>query len=121
MRTSSSGAGGANLYRRNYGEGIPNLTAANEFHWFAGNFLKYAAVGRTPGAVQERTTGTVDGGRSWTRVRWCEPGGRLLAESWTVHGLGHDWSGGRAGQQYADPSGPDASSIITEVLGLDRR
>ena len=44
---SSSGAGGANLYRRNYGEGIPNLAAANEFHWFAGNFLKYAAVGHS--------------------------------------------------------------------------
>jgi len=44
---SSSGAGGAALYRRNYGEGIPNLAAANEFHWFAGNFLKYAAVGHS--------------------------------------------------------------------------
>jgi len=44
---SSSGAGGANLYRRNFGEGIPNLAAASEFHWFAGNFLKYAAVGHS--------------------------------------------------------------------------
>ncbi len=42
---SSSGAGGAALYRRNFGEGVPNLAAANEFHWFAGNFLKYAAAG----------------------------------------------------------------------------
>jgi hypothetical protein len=44
---ASSGAGGVNLYRRNYGEGIPNILAANEFHWFAGNFLKYGAVGKT--------------------------------------------------------------------------
>ncbi|WP_420136866.1 alpha/beta hydrolase family protein [Sphingomonas sp.] len=44
---SSSGAGGATLYQRNYGEGIPNLAAANEFHWFAGNFLKLAAVGHS--------------------------------------------------------------------------
>jgi hypothetical protein len=44
---SSSGAGGANLYRRNYGEGIPNLAAASEFHWFAGNFLRYDAVGHS--------------------------------------------------------------------------
>jgi hypothetical protein len=44
---SSSGAGGADLYRRNFGEGIPNLVAASEFHWFAGNFLKYAAVGHS--------------------------------------------------------------------------
>jgi len=42
---SSSGAGGAALYRRNFGEGIPNLAAVNEFHWFAGNFLKFAAQG----------------------------------------------------------------------------
>ncbi|MBU3077363.1 alpha/beta hydrolase family protein [Sphingomonas quercus] len=44
---SSSGAGGATLYRRNYGETVANLAAANEFHWFAGNFLKYAVVGHT--------------------------------------------------------------------------
>ncbi len=45
---SSSGAGGANLYRRNYGEALENLAAPNEFHWMAGNFLEYAAVGATP-------------------------------------------------------------------------
>jgi len=45
---SSSGAGGANLYRRNYGEPVSNLTSNNEFHWFAGNFLRYAAQGHTP-------------------------------------------------------------------------
>jgi hypothetical protein len=44
---SSSGAGGADLYRRNYGETIGNLAGDQEFHWFAGNFLRYAAVGHT--------------------------------------------------------------------------
>jgi hypothetical protein len=44
---SSSGAGGANLYRRNYGELPSNLCAPNEFHWMAGNFLKYCAVGHS--------------------------------------------------------------------------
>jgi len=44
---SSSGAGGAAPYRRNYGESTANITAPNEFHWFAGNFLKYGAVGHT--------------------------------------------------------------------------
>jgi hypothetical protein len=44
---SSSGEGGANLYRRNYGEALENVAAPNEFHWMAGNFLKYAAVGRS--------------------------------------------------------------------------
>ena len=44
---SSSGAGGAAPYRRNYGESTANITAVNEFHWFAGNFLKYGAVGHS--------------------------------------------------------------------------
>ncbi|MBC9034075.1 acetylxylan esterase [Sphingomonas sp. JC676] len=38
----SSGAGGAALYRRNFGERIGNLAAGGEYHWFAGNFLNYA-------------------------------------------------------------------------------
>ena len=38
---SSSGEGGAKLYRHIFGEEIGNLTAATEYHWMAGNFLKY--------------------------------------------------------------------------------
>jgi hypothetical protein len=37
----SSGEGGAKLHRRNFGEAVENLTASNEYHWMAGNFLKY--------------------------------------------------------------------------------
>jgi hypothetical protein len=44
---SSSGAGGAALFRRNYGESTSSITSTTEFHWFAGNFLRYAAVGHT--------------------------------------------------------------------------
>jgi hypothetical protein len=44
---SSSGAGGADLYRRNYGETMGNIAGVSEFHWFAGNFLRYAAVGHS--------------------------------------------------------------------------
>src|SRR5262249_3082274 len=39
---SSSGAGGAALYRRHFGEMVENVAATNEYHWMAGNFLKYA-------------------------------------------------------------------------------
>ena len=38
---SSPGAGGAELYRRNFGEQMGNLAGAGEYHWFAGNFIKY--------------------------------------------------------------------------------
>jgi hypothetical protein len=39
----SSGEGGAKLHRRNWGEAVENLTATGEYHWMAGNFLKYGA------------------------------------------------------------------------------
>ncbi len=38
----SSGAGGAKLLRRDFGERVENLAAVNEYHWMDGNFLKYA-------------------------------------------------------------------------------
>ncbi len=39
---SSSGEGGAKLHRRNWGERVENVAGAGEYHWMAGNFLKYA-------------------------------------------------------------------------------
>jgi hypothetical protein len=39
---SSSGEGGAKLHRRNWGELVENVAATSEYHWMAGNFLKYA-------------------------------------------------------------------------------
>ena len=39
---SSSGEGGAKIWRRNFGEMLENVAATNEYHWMAGNFLKYA-------------------------------------------------------------------------------
>ena len=38
----SSGAGGAKLHRRNFGEMIENVASSGEYHWMAGNYLKYA-------------------------------------------------------------------------------
>ncbi len=40
----SSGEGGAKLHRRNFGEAVENLTGTAEYHWMAGNFLKYGAA-----------------------------------------------------------------------------
>ena len=37
----SSGEGGAKPHRRNFGEAVESLTGAGEYHWMAGNFLKY--------------------------------------------------------------------------------
>ena len=40
----SSSEGGAKLHRRNFGEAVENLTGSGEYHWMAGNFLKYGAA-----------------------------------------------------------------------------
>ncbi len=39
---SSSGEGGAKLHRRDWGEIVENVAGSGEYHWVAGNFLKYA-------------------------------------------------------------------------------
>jgi len=39
---SSSGEGGAKLHRRNAGELVENVAGSSEYHWMAGNFIKYA-------------------------------------------------------------------------------
>lgn len=39
---SSSGMGGANLARRNWGEIVENVATSGEYHWMAGNYIRYA-------------------------------------------------------------------------------
>jgi len=39
---SSSGEGGAKLHRRDWGEIVENVAGSGEYHWVAGNFIKYA-------------------------------------------------------------------------------
>jgi len=38
----SSGEGGAKILRRKFGEQVENIASTSEYHWMAGNFLKYA-------------------------------------------------------------------------------
>jgi lysophospholipase L1-like esterase len=46
----SSGEGGAKPHRRNFGEAVENLTGSGEYHWMAGNFLKYGAAEASAGS-----------------------------------------------------------------------
>ena len=48
----SSGEGGAKLHRRNWGEAVENLTGSGEYHWMAGNFLKYGTAEASFGSKQ---------------------------------------------------------------------
>lgn len=43
----SSGAGGAKLWRRDFGEREGNIAGSGEYHWMAPNFIKYAGP-KTP-------------------------------------------------------------------------
>ena len=85
---SSSGAGGAKLLRRNYGEQLENL-AGGEYYWFAGNFIEYAGpktVNDLPVDAHDLialsaprpvfvSAGTREAGDGWVDVR-----GSFLAE-----------------------------------------
>lgn len=39
----SSGKGGATLHRRVFGEAVESLTGSGEYHWMAGNYMKFGA------------------------------------------------------------------------------
>jgi hypothetical protein len=44
----SSGQGGVKIWRRNFGETVENVASSGEYHWMAGNYVRYAGP-LTPG------------------------------------------------------------------------
>jgi len=78
----SSGKGGATLQRRVFGEAVESLASSGEYHWMAGNYLKYAASQSSSGSK----TGcdlTID---SHELIALCAP--RLTFISYGIPGKG---------------------------------
>lgn len=87
---SSSGEGGAKLYRHIYGEEVSNLAGVNEFHWMDGNFLRYVGplnTGDLPVDAHElialcapRPVFIGGGDSAPNKDGWADPKGMFLAE-----------------------------------------
>ena len=61
-------------------------------------------------ASSDSTRGASAMGVPYTRRAWVDGQGAERGELWTLHGVGHAWSGGDRTGSYTDPRGPDASA-----------
>ncbi len=89
---SSSGAGGSALARHRFGEQLENIAAPGEYHWMAGNYLKYAELTPTEQTPADLPIDTHEpiglcapravfiGGGNFKDDGWADTRGSFLAE-----------------------------------------
>jgi poly(3-hydroxybutyrate) depolymerase len=81
--------------------------------------LSRGANGSSPRVMTRQ--GQVPGGYEYTRFTYRDTEGRELVARWSVHGLGHAWSGGSYPGSYTDPRGPDASAEEVRFFEQDHK
>ena len=126
LRTMSAGPGDGDVpktsARRRQSRIVPTIvfhgdadTTVHPSNGAAIHKLSHRRKRRTAGATllpTERSTKSRVRARNGTRAvtrTHHSTGGVPDAELWVVHGGGHAWAGGRAGETYTDSGGPDAS------------
>src|SRR5690606_17738529 len=98
---SSSGAGGAKLMRRDFGERWENMAGSYAFHWYTPAAMKYASGGRDTSDLPVDahslialraprplfvTSGLADKGDGWVDPRGMWIATRLARPAWAVYG-----------------------------------
>ena len=81
--------------------GVDNLVLQRE---------RYPGV---PGSPAGSRSAVVPGGHGYTVLSYADGSGCVVAQLWTIHGMGHYWSGGSAdaaSARYSDPRGPSAAA-----------
>jgi hypothetical protein len=123
----SSGEGGVKLSRRNWGELVENLTGTGEYHWMAGNFLKYGGP-LTPGDLPVDSHELIDlcaprpvfisygaaTGRPGVEGTWVDQHGSFMAAvaAGPVYRLLGKHDLGTPGNYLTDPMPPINTAVI---------
>ncbi len=109
----SSGKGGATLHRRVFGEAVESLTGSGEYHWMAGNYLKYGASESTFGS----RTGCDLPTDSHHLIALCAP--RLTFISYGIPEKGDaNWLDQRGSYMAAIAAGPVFRLLGAKDLGV---
>ena len=61
-------------------------------------------------------SGSVPGGRTFTRLVFRADSGTTLIDEYLVDGAGHAYPGGCGCDVFGDPAGPDASALQWEFF-----
>lgn len=109
---ASSGEGGAKLHRRAFGEIVENLTGSGEYHWMAGNFLKYGASEATFGA---KTAGDIPVD-AHQLIAMCAPRPCFISYG-TIEGGDPNWVDARGSFMAAVAAGPAYRLLGKRDLG----